>query len=299
MPEDGIGKDNMNWLAKFAIIVAIVLLFVSAFVFTIVRVAPYYGIFSFFGYCPPQWLDSDWGIYASIFICALFISGILYFGCPAGQRNRFLKSALHWPNLLNGAQAVAEYIVALVRNNVLASAIFAWGVVAVTLMWVGMRSGIPILEFNGGLLIVATVYVCVWAWMVRSEPVILVGAVPGYGIMSLYWIPEVFKQSDTPTQLILLPILPAAVFLFLWIPVQYGLLKCRHKAMHRRRLGPFVETVAFMSLATPCVTAGYFFPHLFMEEPDKMIGPVVALLIGLVWSQLVAAPFARFVKSML
>ena len=289
----------MNRLAKFAIIVAIVLLVVSAFAFAIVRAAPYYGIFSFFGYSPPQWLDSDWGIYALICICALFISVVSYLGHPPGQRNRFLKSALHWRNLWNGAQAVAEYIFALVRNNVLASAIFAWGVVAATVMWVGMRSGIPILEFNGGLLTVATLYVCVWAWMVRSEPVILVGAVPGYGIMSLYWIPEVFRQSDTPTQLILLPILPAAIFLFLWIPVQYGFLKWRHKAKHMRRLGPFVETVALLSLATPWVAAGYLFPYILVEEPDEIIRAVVVLLIGLLWSQLVAAPFARFVKSML
>lgn len=291
--------ENMNRYAVAAIIAGTALLWVAALTFAIFQVVPPYGIFSSVGHSRPQWLDSDWVVYPLICIVAFLIFVIAYFGRPPEERNRFLKSSLHWRNLLNGIQVVAADIVSLVRNNILAAAIFAWGVVAVAVMWVGVRSAIPILEYNGGLLVLGTFYLCIWAWMVKREPVILVGAVPAYGIMSLYWIPEVFKQSDTPMQFILLPILPAEIFLFLWIPVQYGLLKWRHKSRHNRRLGPFVETVALISLATPWIAAAYFFPHIFMKKPDEIIGAVVVLLIGLVWSQLVAAPFAKFVRSIL
>ena len=139
----------------------------------------------------------------------------------------------------------------------------------------------------------------VWAWLVAKEPTILVGSVPAYGIMTAYWIPEVFIQSDTPIQFILLPILPAVLFLLIWIPAQYGLLRLRKRCECRPRLGPFVETLTFISLAAPWLAAAYLFPTMFIDQDNEAISSCVAVLMGLVWSKLISDPFAKFVRSIL
>ena len=128
--------------------------------------------------------------------------------------------------------------------------------------------------------------------LVAKERAILIGAVPGFTIATLYTL------ADEP-HLALLSTGPVVIFCWAWIPVQYILLRLRKRCICRPRLGPFVETLTFVSLAVPWLAAAYWFPAIFIEEHDQNISLSVTVLVGLVWSKLVSDPFARFVRSTL
>lgn len=249
-----------------------------------------------------QWLTSEWFSYAMAGIAVSLIPVTMYICQPPEQRYRFQASSLNWHNLLNAYLIAVSVFSALVRNNIPAGIFFVCGVVAIGMMWIGVNNGIPALGFNGGLLTLAILYLGAWGRLVTMEPTILIGAVPAYGIMTAYWTPEVFSQSETPIQFILLPILPAILFLLIWIPAQYGLLRLRKRYACQPRLGPFVETLTFISLAAPWLAAAYFFPTIFMNQENQdnqVIASCVTVLMGLVWSKLISDPFAKFVRSIL
>ena len=246
-----------------------------------------------------RWLTSAWFRYIVTAIAITLLLAFSYFRCPPDQRFRFEWSSLHWCNLWNCCLIAVRASGNLVRDNVLASVFAAWGVVALVMLWTGTRTSIPELQLNGVFLTVAWLYLLWLVPLIARERVILVGAVPAYVIASAYWIPEVFKESDTPINFILLPLAPAVFFLMVWIPTQYGLLRLRKKCSCRPRLGPFVETLTFTLLAAPWLTAAYFFPQIFMDQHNQIISTLITVLMGIIWSTLISDPFARFVRSIL
>ena len=246
-----------------------------------------------------RWLTDAWLGYMVSAIAITLLLGFLYFRCPPDQRFRFQWSSLHWCNLWNWCLIAVRVSSNRVRDNLLVSVFAVWGVVAWVMLWIGTRNSIPELQLNGLFLTVAWLYLLWVVRLVARERVILVGAVPAYVIVSAYWISEVFKGSDAPIDLILLPLIPAALFLVVWIPAQYGLLRSRKKYSCRPRLGPFVETLTFTSLAAPWLTAAYFFPDIFLEQHNETISSLITVLMGIIWSALISEPFARFVRSLL
>ena len=246
-----------------------------------------------------RWLTDAWFGYIVAAIAITLLLAFSYFRCPPDQRFRFKWSSLHWCNLWNWCLIAVRASVNLVRDNVLVSVFAAWGVVALVMLWTGTRSSIPGLQLNGVFLTVAWLYLLWSVPLIARERVILVGAVPAYIIVSAYWIPEIFKESDAPIYLILLPLAPAVIFLVVWIPAQYGFLRLRTKYSCRPRLGPFVETLTFTSLAAPWLTAAYFLPDIFLDQHNQIISALITVLIGLIWSTLISVPFARFVRSLL
>ena len=245
------------------------------------------------------WLTHNWFRYASSVIAIFWLLVALYFHQPPGQRYRFQASALHWSNLWHGFLIAVRAGGNLVRNNVPADIFVAWGAVAIGMMWLGDKNDVPELRINGALLTLAWFYLFVWLPLIARERVVLVGVLPAYGVMCAYWIPEVVKQTDTPVQFILLPMAPALLFLFIWIPAQYLLLWWRKKCSSRPVLGPFVETLTFTLLAAPWLAAAYFFPAIFIDQHYQPISLCATIITGLVWSKLISDPFAKFVRSIL
>ncbi|MDE2780783.1 MAG: hypothetical protein OXI91_14075 [Chloroflexota bacterium] len=242
---------------------------------------------------PWAWMTDRWFYYTTVGMAVLTGVVLLIVFRPPGQRYRFRASSLHWRNLRNGFPVAVSAVGALVRNNVPASVFVALTVAAICGMWLGSRIDSPELVLSSVSLLLLVLFLLVpFHSLAAKEPTILIGAVPAFAIATSYIL-------VVEPRLALLSVGPAVIFLGAWIPTQYMLLQLRKRWISRRRLGPFFETLTFISLAAPWLAAAYWFPAIFIDEHDQTISLCVTVLTGLVWSKLISDPFAKFVRSIL
>ena len=242
---------------------------------------------------PWPWVTDRWFYYTTVGMAVLTGVVLLIVVRPPQRRYRFQASSLRWRNLRNGFPVAVRAVGALVRNNVPASVFVVLTVAAIGGVWWGSRIDNPELVLNSVSLLVLVVIVLVPFYrLAANEPTILIGAVPAFAIATSYIL-------VVEPRLALLSTGPAVIFFGAWVPTQYMLLQLRKRWISRRRLGPFVETLTFISLAAPWLAAAYWFPAIFIDEHDQTISLCVTVLTGLVWSKLISDPFAKFVRSIL
>ena len=155
-----------GWAMKgngIAVIVAVTtLLLTLTLISTTLNALTYYGLAGL-NQGQLQWLTSEWFRYTIAGTAVSLIPIILYFGQPRERRCRFQTSSLSWANLWGGFLVALRAVCAFARNNVPAGVFFAFGAVAIGMMWVGVENNMPALRFNGGLLTLAITYLGVWA----------------------------------------------------------------------------------------------------------------------------------------
>ena len=209
------------------------------------------------------------------------------------QLHKFQASSLRWPSFKDVVLIAVRIVGAFVRSNAYVLTFLIILGVATVGVWWGSRIENIALTLNSFSLVVLVIAVLVpFHGMARTEPVILIGAVPAFAIASLY---IVIEEPRLP----LLSSAPATIFLWAWTPTQYWALQLRKKWISLRRMGPFIETLTFVLLALPWVAATYAFPAIFIKDHDQTVSLCVTVLMGLVWSKLISDPFAKFVRSIL
>ncbi|MCY4417936.1 MAG: hypothetical protein OXE87_16745 [Chloroflexi bacterium] len=184
------------------------------------------------------------------------------------------------------------------NNNLTAWIVLGIGAVGAILFTIGEMCGYPAASANGVLILVSVIWVALAIPLVIMERGLLVGVLPAMVAVFAIWMPVAFREAGQPEFVILLPLPLVAAFLLIWTPLGWVLFHLKRRCRMRLTLGGLTETIAMIWLLLPWLMATIALPAL-LGENDELVASVTSIGVGLIWSNLISQPFARFVRSII
>ena len=134
------------------------------------------------------------------------------------------------------------------------------------------------------------------AWFSTREPVLFVGILPSAANWFAISVPKIFAEADQDYTLVTLLLYAVwALLLSVWASAAWFSFWLHRRCKKRLVWGPLIELTAVTWLMAPWILAAFVLPSAV--SADHQVFTIVASIgISLLWSKVLADPFARLVR---
>lgn len=159
----------------------------------------------------------------------------------------------------------------------------------------GNRYDSPVWVLNAGSFAVSLPWLWLCWKLAEKSPLILVGMLPTIGA-SLAYLAILLVLPDGTLEIFLIP-LPAISFGgVIWAFLASRSLVCTQRSKHCPLMGAAMETVTMLFLLTPLTVLAILIADALTRGP---VGVTVAgIVVGFLFSNAVATPFGRFLRTL-